>query len=155
MEKTIVKAKLKNLPISPQKVRLVADVIRGKKVEEGLDMLRFLNKSAALPVAKLVSSAAANAEENNKWNRDSLVISKIMVGDGIRRRWRRFISRGRMRTIMRKYCNIEVELTQKQAGIAQPKAAKKAEVKAEVAETKPEAKKESKKTTKIAKPNKN
>lgn len=133
MDRPTVKAKLTNLPLSPQKVRLVADVVRGKKVEESLEMLRFLNKSAALPVAKLINSAVSNAEENNKWPREDLFISKIMVGDGIRRRWRRSASRGRINTIYRKYCNIEVEIQQKSAGLkTQEKSEKKVkEVKSE------------------------
>jgi large subunit ribosomal protein L22 len=137
MEKPTVTAKLKNLPMSPQKVRLVVDMIRGKKVDEAITSLKFLNKTASLPVAKLILSAVANAEENKNWNRDELFISKVMVGDGIRRRWRRFVSRGRMRTIIRRYSNIDVELQQKEAKVAaKPKKAEKAKVTAKKSETK-------------------
>ncbi len=57
-----IQAHLRFLPLSAQKVRLVIDMVRGKNANEALELLRFVNKSAASPVRKLVASAVANAE---------------------------------------------------------------------------------------------
>lgn len=68
--------------ISPRKVRQVVDLVRGKKVAEALAILRFTPKKAALPVAKVVRSAAANAEHNLNLNPDNLYIKRIFVDEG-------------------------------------------------------------------------
>lgn len=70
--------KLKYLHISPRKVRLVADAIRGKKVDEAQSILSFTVKKASLPVLKLLNSAVANV----KGKTDKLYISKITVDEG-------------------------------------------------------------------------
>lgn len=70
--------KLKYLHISPRKVRLVADAIRGKKVDEAQSILSFTVKKASLPVLKLLNSAVANTKEKT----DKLYISKITVDEG-------------------------------------------------------------------------
>ncbi|GMX58402.1 MAG: 50S ribosomal protein L22 [Candidatus Microsyncoccus archaeolyticus] len=70
--------KLKYLHISPRKVRLVADAIRGKKVDEAQSILSFTVKKASLPVLKLLNSAVANVKEKT----DKLYISKITVDEG-------------------------------------------------------------------------
>ena len=59
-----VKAKAKHMKMSARKIRLVIDVVRGLGVNEALDQLKFINKWAAKPVAKLINSAVANAENN-------------------------------------------------------------------------------------------
>ena len=76
------KAKLMGVRVSPQKAKLVVDLVRGKSVSEALDILAFTNKSAALVVAKLVKSAAANAVNNQKMDEASLYIKEIWVGPG-------------------------------------------------------------------------
>jgi large subunit ribosomal protein L22 len=65
-------AKLKFLKISPTKVRLVVDLVRGKKVEEALKTLKFLNKISSKPVLKLIESAKANAMHNHNMKKESL-----------------------------------------------------------------------------------
>jgi len=65
-----IQAKLQHLTISAQKVRSVIDLIRGKSANDALEILRFVNKRAAMPVRKLVASAVANAEENFGVSRD-------------------------------------------------------------------------------------
>jgi large subunit ribosomal protein L22 len=87
---TDIHAELNNLPLSAQKVRLVIDLIRGKDANEVLEMLRFVNKRAALPVSKLVASAVANAEENFGVSRDDLYIANIFANEAPTRKWRRF-----------------------------------------------------------------
>ena len=79
------KAILKYIRISPRKVRLVADLVRGKKVEDALSILEYSLKGASLPVEKTVRSALANMmnkEEAKKLNTDSIVISSIVVDEG-------------------------------------------------------------------------
>ena len=77
----MVKAKLKYLRISPRKVRLVVDLIRGLKVVEAEKQLRFLNKRAARPILKLLKSAIANAGKNNL-TKENLRIVNILVDAG-------------------------------------------------------------------------
>ena len=78
-------ATLKYLKASPQKVRLVVDLVRGKKVEEALQILRFTKKSCAKDLEKLVRSAAANAADREaNVDTDELVVSKIYVNEGPR-----------------------------------------------------------------------
>lgn len=82
-------AKLRFLRMSPRKVRLVCDIIRGMDAEEAQNQLRFLRKKAAKPVLKLLESAMANAENNFKLKRDNLFIKKITADEGPSlKRWR-------------------------------------------------------------------
>ena len=76
------KAHLTMLRVTPQKTRLVADLIRGKKVGEAESILRFTPRSSAQPLLKLLRSAKANAVNNHDMFEDSLVVSKIMVDEG-------------------------------------------------------------------------
>jgi len=82
-------ATLKYLKASPQKVRLVADLVRGKKVEEALAILRFTRKGCAKDLEKLLRSAVANAEnKENAPDVDELVVSKIYVNAPMGRAYR-------------------------------------------------------------------
>jgi len=75
-------AKAKFIRISPRKVRLVVDTVRGLKIEEALDKLKLINKAATKPVSKLINSAAANAEHNFELEKDNLYIKEIRVDEG-------------------------------------------------------------------------
>lgn len=68
--------------MSPRKVRLVVDLIRGKSLEEARAILRYLNKRAALPVAKVLESAAANAVNNHDMLEDRLFVKAAYVDEG-------------------------------------------------------------------------
>ncbi|EGR2797073.1 50S ribosomal protein L22 [Vibrio navarrensis] len=68
--------------ISPQKARLVADLIRGKSVDQALEILTFSNKKAAELVKKVLESAIANAEHNEGADIDDLRVAKIFVDEG-------------------------------------------------------------------------
>ena len=68
--------------ISPQKARLVADLIRGKSVDQALEILTFSNKKAAVLVKKVLESAIANAEHNEGADIDVLNVAKIFVDEG-------------------------------------------------------------------------
>lgn len=68
--------------ISPRKVRLVLNLIRGKRVDEALAILRFTPKRASEIVAKVLKSAIANAENNHGLNRDNLYVAKAVADEG-------------------------------------------------------------------------
>lgn len=111
-------AKLKNLQISPRKVRLVADLIRGKKVSAARDILYVTVKDSALPLRKLLASAVANAENeaaerDERIDTDDMVVSTIMVDEG--RTLRRFIPapRGRAMRIRKRSSQVFIEISDK------------------------------------------
>ncbi len=83
------KAVARNIRISPQKARLVADVVRGKPVDEAMKILEFLPKKAARIIKKVLESALANADENMNLDVDSLYVKRIYVDKGpMLKRWR-------------------------------------------------------------------
>lgn len=75
-------AKLTYQRLSPQKARLVADIVRGKNAEEALNILRFTNKKAAPLIEKVLRSAIANAEHNFGMDVNKLYISKVLIDKG-------------------------------------------------------------------------
>ncbi|MEZ4104029.1 MAG: 50S ribosomal protein L22 [Candidatus Paceibacterota bacterium] len=107
-----MKAILKNYRQSPRKVRLVADVIRGKKVNDALATLRFVDKRAAGPFAKVVESAVANATQAGK-SIDRLFIKKVAVDKGTV--LKRFMprARGSASRINKRNSHISIELGEK------------------------------------------
>jgi large subunit ribosomal protein L22 len=113
-----VRAVARYVQISPQKVRLVVDVVRGKSAEKALEILRFMPQKAAEPVYKLVQSAVSNAEQNYGLEIDELYISNIYADDGPRRRLSpyggRFGARGRFKPIMRRSSHITVVLAERE-----------------------------------------
>lgn len=105
-----VKAVLKHARISPQKARLVADLVRGLEVDKALDQLTFSTKKAAAIIKKVLSSAIANAENNASMDIDELKISKICVDQAPT--YKRFKARakGRSSRIVKRNCHITVEV---------------------------------------------
>ena len=89
----MAKALLKSFRESPRRVRMVAQMIRGKKVEKALAELTFSNKRIAGAVKKTLESAVANAENNHGLDTDALVVAEAYVGDSIV--MKRFLARGR------------------------------------------------------------
>lgn len=75
-------AKLRYQRLSPQKARLVADIVRGKNALQALNVLRFTNKKAAKYIEKTLRSAIANAKHNFNMDSDKLYISKILIDKG-------------------------------------------------------------------------
>jgi large subunit ribosomal protein L22 len=108
-----IHAKLRFLPLSAQKVRLVIDTVRGKDVVEAIEILRFIPKRASSPVRKLLASAVSNAEENLGISRDDLYIAKIYADEAPTRRWRRFGARGRFKPILRRTSHVTVVLRER------------------------------------------
>lgn len=111
---TEVFAKTRYLSMSPQKVRLVLDLVRGMAVTEAMEVLDFTNRAAARPVYKLIHSAVANAEENMGISREDLVIHQIFADQGPTRNWRRFGARGRFKPIRRRSSHVSVILREKE-----------------------------------------
>jgi large subunit ribosomal protein L22 len=109
-----INAKLNNISMSAQKVRLVVDVVRGKKAVDALNILRFLPKAAAKQVSKVITSAVANAEENFGVSRDDLFVYRITADEAPTRKWRRFGARGRFKPILRRSSHISVILREKE-----------------------------------------
>lgn len=77
-----VRATAKYVRMAPRKVRMVVDQIRNKSVEQALEVLQFSTRAAAEPVAKVIRSAVANAENNNGMRGENLVISAAYVDEG-------------------------------------------------------------------------
>jgi large subunit ribosomal protein L22 len=112
-----VKAKLSNYRVSARKARLVADQIRGKAVGEALAILDLSEKRFARPLAKLVRSALANAEDRNNREKagidiDNLVVSSVQVDQGPSM-WRIHArAQGRAGWIQRRTSHVQVELSE-------------------------------------------
>ena len=112
-----VKARLKGYRISSRKARLVADQIRGKGVEDALTILQLSSKSFAKPLAKLIRSALASAEEKNERDRagidvDNLVVDTITVDQGASM-WRiRARAQGRAAWIQRRTSHVSIVLAE-------------------------------------------
>ena len=77
-----VKAKASHIRISPRKIRIVADIIRGKSVADALDILKYTPKVGAEVLTKVLKSAVANAENNNGMNPDHLYVSAALIDQG-------------------------------------------------------------------------
>ena len=104
-------ATLRYLKASPQKVRLVADLVRGKKVEEALSILRFTKKTVAKDLEKLLRSAIANAEnKENAPDVDELVVSKIYVNEGPREKRIQPAPMGRAYQIIKRKSHVTVHV---------------------------------------------
>jgi len=98
--------------ISAQKARLVANLIRGKKVEDALDILSFSNKKAAGLVKKVLQSAIANAEHNEGMDIDELKVSSTYVDEGAVLKRIRPRAKGRADRILKRSCHITVKVAE-------------------------------------------
>ena len=110
-----VRAVQRHIRMSPQKVRLVLDAVRGKPAQEALAILQFLPNRAARPVAKALKSAVANAENNFNMDPDDLVITRCAADEGrTLKRWRPR-ARGRVNQILKRSSHITVVVAEKGA----------------------------------------
>ena len=103
-----VSAILRGVRISPQKARLVADLVRGKKVDNALNILTFSPKKGAEIIKKVVESAIANAENNNGADIDELKVKTISVDKGMVLKRIRARAKGRAGKIIKPTCHIKV-----------------------------------------------
>jgi large subunit ribosomal protein L22 len=108
-----VAAKLKGARLSAQKARLVADQIRGKKVEDVLDILTFSSKKGASIIKKVLESAIANAEHNEGADVDELKVSTIFVDEGMTMKRIKPRAKGRADRIFKRTCHITVKVAEK------------------------------------------
>lgn len=108
-----MKAKLSYIRIAPRKLRLVADTIRGKKLNEARSILRFSKKKGAEPLAKLLASAEANAKNISAGSSERLRVSKLTVDEGPV--YKRFMARARGSSsiIKKKTSHVKLTLSEK------------------------------------------
>ena len=107
----VVRASAKYVRVAPRKLRLVADQVRGKQIDEARSLLRFSTRSAARDVAKLLDSAAANAENNHDLVADEMRIAEITVDEGPTLRRFRPRAQGRATRINKRTSHIAVALS--------------------------------------------
>jgi len=98
--------------ISAQKVRLVANQIRGKRVDEALNILTYSPKKSAVLVKKVLDSAIANAEHNNGLDVDELMIVTIFVDEGVTMKRIKPRAKGRADRILKRSCHITVKVAE-------------------------------------------
>ncbi len=104
------KALVRNIRISPQKARLVADLVRGREVAAALNTLRFMPKKGARILRKLIESAVANASQNEATDVDNLYIKSIHVDGGPMLKRIRPMAMGRAGRILKRSSHITVVL---------------------------------------------
>ncbi len=107
-----IKASIKNLRISPKKVRLVAGLIRGRKVQDAIYQLQFMNKKSSQPLRDLLTSAIANAEHNFKLSQENLYIKEIAVNQGLTLKRYTPRAQGRATTIRKKMSHVNLVLSE-------------------------------------------
>ncbi len=105
-------AKLRKARIAPQKVRLIADQIRGLPVDQAINLLTFSSKKAAGIVKKVLESAIANAEHNDGADVDELTVSHISVDAGPTMKRGRARARGRAAKILKRTCHVTISVEQ-------------------------------------------
>lgn len=106
------RAKLRMLKTSPQKLNLVAGLIRGKKVERALTDLTFSKKRIAIDVKKCLQSAIANAENNHNLDVDELIVAEAYVGKNMTLKRGRPRARGRFGKIMKPFAEVTIVVRQ-------------------------------------------
>lgn len=138
----IVYAKLNNCIMSAQKVRLVANLIRGKSVSSAKDILKYTNKMAAKEVLKALDSAVANCVHNESLNKNSLMVKVVCVDEATTYKRGRATARGRYHQILKRNCHIKIGLisTDQEDSTKTEKSVKKIEKKEAVKEVKVEKK---------------
>lgn len=104
------KATLRNLRISPQKLNIIAELIRGQHVSNALDLLNFCKRRAAQDVYKVLVSAISNAENNHGLDIDSLYVAEASVGKGLVLKRFHARARGRGARILKPFSHINIVL---------------------------------------------
>jgi large subunit ribosomal protein L22 len=112
MEKT-VKVQVKNIPVSPYRARLVANLVRNLDVEKAMNVLTFLNKKGALHIKKAFDTGIANSKDILGLEPKSLKIAKLTIGEGMKGRGVIFASRGRVSQLIKRKSHINLELKAK------------------------------------------
>jgi large subunit ribosomal protein L22 len=110
-----VRASLKNVRVSPRKARLVADAVRGRRVNDAIAIARFLPNKTAHDIEKLLRSVSANAENNYDLDPEELWIKAIYADDAGSYRRFKAKARGRVGRIVRRNCHITVVAENREA----------------------------------------
>ncbi len=113
MMKKSTQVKTKKLQISAQKLRLVADLVRGKDLSEAMEILTFVNKKGAKLLLKSLKSAAANMDQLYGLTPDKVRVARLMIGEGRTAKRGRFVSRGRWRRIFKRTSQINLLVEEK------------------------------------------
>lgn len=108
-----IKATEKYIRMSPRKVRLVVDLVRGKKVDEAMAILKMTPKVAARAVEKAINSAAANATQNYGLTREDLFVTTIHADEGPTLKRMKAGARGRYKPILKRSAHITVAVAEK------------------------------------------
>jgi large subunit ribosomal protein L22 len=108
-----VRAVARFIPVSTRKARLVADMIRGRTANEAMEVLAFTHNAGSEPLAKVLRTAIANAEQNFGLSRDDLYVYNASADEGPTRRWRRFGARGRFKPIQKGSSHITIVLRER------------------------------------------
>ena len=108
----IARAQAKGLPVSPQKVRLIADAVRGKPVEQAVEYLRFNPTKSAALMLKVIESAIANAENRLNLDIDTLSLHRVFVDEGRTLKRIRPRAKGSADRILKRSSHITVELSE-------------------------------------------
>lgn len=114
-KRTEAHAKAISLKVTPRKVRLVIDLVRGKDVNEALEILHLTHKEAAPLVRKLIESAKANATNNFNMDEDKLYVASIMASDSIK--MKRYLPRakGSASNMVKRFSNVYVTLKERES----------------------------------------
>lgn len=110
IEKTEAVAKLKQIRISPRKVKIVLDLIRGKTIKQALAVLKYVPKAACSILEKLLNSAISNAVNNLNMNREALYVSECFVTPGSMLKRIRAASKGRSCRILKRMSHITIKV---------------------------------------------
>ena len=111
-----VMARSRYIRRAPRKARLIADTVRGMRVEDALAQLKFSPRHAAADVAKAIKSAAANAEHNHQLDRDQLWLKQVLVDEGPTLKRVRPVSRGMAHQYFHRTCHITAIVEDRPAG---------------------------------------
>jgi large subunit ribosomal protein L22 len=147
-----MKANTNNIRITPKKINLIADMVRGKDVVSALNLLRFTPKKGAKLLAKLLKSAASNAENNFKQDLETLYIKEIYVGKGVTFKRGVSISRGRVHPRLKRNANVTISIGVQEGKTKTSKKATENEAVAEEGTTATKEKKTTAKKTTTKKP---
>ncbi|BBO92582.1 50S ribosomal protein L22 [Desulfosarcina ovata] len=107
-----VRATQRHVRISPQKVRMIADAIKGKPAEDAINALKFMPQKSAGIVEKIMRSAVANADQNTSIDVDELIVSNLLVDQGPSLKRFKARARGRGARILKRTSHITVVLSE-------------------------------------------
>ena len=110
-EPVLVRASARYVRVAPRKARLLADQVRGKHIDDARSLLQFSPRTAADDIAKVIESAAANAEANHELIGDEMIVHEIRIDEGPTLKRYRPRAMGRATPINKRTCHISVALT--------------------------------------------